>query len=132
MFAMVLLTFSVLVRLFRVRKKLVSERKIEQSFFSVYQGEAEPESSAKLARHFVNLYEAPVLFYVCCLAALAVNVTGSLFLYLAWAYVGARIVHSFIHTGSNSIWPRVYAYFSSWIVLLSMWALLVFRVIAAS
>ena len=124
---MVLLTFSVLVRLFRARSKLASEGKIDPSFFSIYQGDAEPEASAKLARHFTNLYEAPVLFYACCLAALATNVTGTPFLVLAWAYVLARTAHTFIHTGKNKIWPRVYAYFSSWLVLLSMWFLLAFR-----
>lgn len=103
MLAMVLLSFSVLVRLFRARSKLVGEGKIKLSFLLVYQGEAEPEQSAKLARHFSNLYEAPVLFYVCCVAALALNVTGSVFLLLAWAYVATRVVHTFIHTGRNRI-----------------------------
>lgn len=127
MFAMVLLTFSVLVRLFRARSRLVGEGKINPSFLSVYQGEAEPEQSAKLARHFSNLYEAPVLFYACCLAAMVLQVAGPLFLLLAWAYVVARLIHTFIHTGSNELWPRIYAYFLSWFILLSMWLLLVFE-----
>lgn len=131
MFAMVLLTFSVLVRLFRARSRLAKQGEIDPSFFSIYQGDGEPEASAKLARHFTNLYEAPVLFYVCCVSALAVNLTGTLFLLLAWAYVAARSVHTYIHTGSNSIWPRVYAYFSSWIILLAMWTVLVARIITA-
>lgn len=132
MFAMVLLTFYILVQLFRMRSKLVGEGKIDPSFFSIYQGQPEPESTAKLARHFTNLHEAPVLFYVCCLAALIVNLTGIFFLLLAWTYVATRLIHTFIHTGSNKIWPRVYAYFSSWLILLSMWVLLVVRVIAGN
>ena len=123
---MVLLTFSVLVRLFRARTKLVREGKIKPSYFLVYQGGAEPDESAKLARHFTNLHEAPVLFYACCAAALALDVSGGVFLLLAWAYVAARVVHTFIHTGRNRIWPRVYAYFASWLVLLSMWIFLAF------
>lgn len=113
-----------------MRSKLVGQGKIEASFFKIYQGEAEPEHSAKLARNFTNLHEAPVLFYVCCVSALAVNVTGLSFLLLAWAYVGARVVHTYIHTGHNRIWPRVYAYFSSWLILLAMWVLLVFGVVS--
>lgn len=128
MCAMVLLTFSVLIRLFRTRSKLAKEGDIDPSFFSIYQGAPEPEASAKLTRHFTNLYEAPVLFYVCCLAALVTNLTGLPFLVLAWAYVLARMVHTTIHTGSNKIWPRVYAYFTSWIILLLLWILLVYRV----
>lgn len=128
MFAMVLLTFFVLIKMFRTRLRLVRERKIDLSFYSIYQGEGEPEQSAKLARHFTNLFEAPVLFYVCCLSALAVNVTGLPFIVLAWAYVAARLMHAIIHTGSNRLRLRIYAYFSSWLILLSMWLLLVFKV----
>lgn len=132
MFALVLLTFSVLFRLFRLRSKLVADGKIDPAYFSVYQGEQEPTASAQLSRHFTNLYEAPVLFYVCCLAAIATKATGLAFLLLAWCYVGARAIHTFIHTGRNDLWPRIYAYFSSWIILLAMWLLLVVRVAGVS
>ena len=128
MFAMFLLTLSTLMRLFRVRSKFVSEGKIDVDFFKTYQQGSEPEKAAQLARHFANLYEAPVLFYVCCLAALATGITGTIFFLLACLYVCARVVHTYIHTGSNEIWPRVYAYFSSWLVLLCMWVVLVYRV----
>jgi hypothetical protein len=131
MFAMVLLTFSVLVRLFSLRSKLARAGEIDPAYFSIYQGKAEPEQSAKLARNFTNLYEAPVLFYVCCVSAISVNTTGLPFFLLAWAYVAARAIHTYIHTGSNKIWPRVYAYFSSWLILLSMWVLLAIRVITS-
>ena len=132
MLAMVLLTFSVLIRMFLARKKLVAKGHIDPTFFKLYQGATEPEASAKLARHFANLCEAPVLFYICCVAALALNVTGFAFLLLAWVYVAMRVVHTFIHTGRNRIWPRVYAYFASWLVLLSMWFLLAFQAIQSA
>jgi hypothetical protein len=66
MFAMVLLTFSTLARLFLARNKSVAEGEVNPQYFRVYQGGAEPEASAKLARHFANLFEAPVLFYAAC------------------------------------------------------------------
>ena len=127
MFAMVVLTFSVVIRLFRARSKFVAEGTVDVSYFKTYQDGNEPEVSAKLARHFSNLYEAPVLFYVCCLAGIATGLTGTPFFVSAWVYVLVRVVHTYIHTGKNEIWPRVYAYFSSWIVLLTMWVLLVYR-----
>ena len=127
MFAMVLLTFSVLVRLFLARRKAVAEGAVSAAYFKVYQGNAEPEWSAKLARDFANLFEAPVLFYAACVAGMALHVTGVLFLGLAWTYVVLRVVHTSIHTGANSLYPRIFAYFASWIVLLSMWAFLAIR-----
>lgn len=127
MFAMVLLTFSTLVRLFRMRSQLVRKGEVDPKYYRVYQGESEPEASAALGRHFANLFEAPVLFYVCCLAAMIAGVTGTLFLVLAWLYVLTRFIHTFIHTGTNSLWPRIYAYFSSWVVLLGLWGVLIVR-----
>jgi len=128
MFAMVLLTFSVLIRLFRARVRAVADGKTEVKYFRVYQGAGEAEESAKLARHFTNLYEAPVLFYACCLAILLTGISDIVMLVMAWSYVALRVVHTFIHTGRNRIGPRARVYFASWIVLLAMWLLLVFRV----
>ncbi len=91
MFAMVLLTFSVLARLFFARRKSVAEGKVNPEYFKVYQGGAEPEASAQLARHFANLFEAPVLFYAACIAGIALHMAGALFLVLAWAYVLLRL-----------------------------------------
>ena len=125
MAAMVALTFSTLVRLFRARSGFVADGTIKASYFKVYQGGAEPESSAKLARHFANQFEAPVLFYVCCLAAMALHATTSLFVALAWIYVMVRAVHAYIHTGKNELKSRIGAYFSSWAILLLMWVVLV-------
>lgn len=121
MFAMVLLTFSILVRLFRTRARFVSEDKADLGYFKTYQMGSEPEESAKLARHFSNLFEAPTLFYVACLAALQTGQTGRALLVLAWTYVFLRIAHAYIHTGRNSLRPRIAAYFGIWVVLLSLW-----------
>jgi hypothetical protein len=97
------------------------------TYFKVYQGDPEPEASAKLARHFSNLFEAPVLFYAACIAGMVLHMAGVLFLALAWIYVALRVVHTVIHTGANPIYPRLTAYFSSWLVLLVMWGFLAMR-----
>ena len=127
MFVMVLLTFSVVARLFFARRKAVAEGAVSAAYFKVYQGQPEPETSAKLARHFANLFEAPVLFYAACIAGIALHEAGGLFLTLAWTYVLLRVVHTTIHTGANSLYPRIIAYFSSWLVLLVMWGFLAVR-----
>jgi len=128
MFAMVLLSFFVLIRLFRSRVGAVRAGEIEKSYFRLYRGAVEPEATAKNSRHFSNLFEAPVLFYVACLAAMATQKGGALILALAWAYVLARIAHAMIHLGPNRLRWRVRAYFVSWLVLLAMWVVLVIAV----
>jgi hypothetical protein len=127
MFAMVLLTATVLVTLFRRRVQAVSERLITTAYYRIYQdqGVPEPESAAKAARHFSNLFEAPTLFYVACLAAMITQRGGLAMLILAWCYVAARIAHAAIHLGPNTLRWRIRAYFASWLVLMGMWVTLV-------
>ncbi len=129
MFAMVILSFSVVLMLFRSRVRAVREGRVSLDFFRIYQGSAEPEASAKLARHFANLFEAPILFYVVCLAAMILHYTGPAMQVLAWLYVAARFVHAYVHLGENRIRHRVRAYFFSWLILLALWITLVFGVV---
>jgi len=125
MFAMVLLTFAVLIALFRTRVKLVKKQQVKASYYKTYQGESEPVVSAKLSRHFSNIFETPTLFYIACLAALALGVQSALFVCLAWLYVLIRAIHAYIHIGANKLNKRILIYFMSWFVLLSMWVYLV-------
>ena len=127
MFAMVVLTFIVLIQLFRTRTRAVTSGAVKASFYKTFQGDAEPEAAQKLTRHFSNLFEAPTLYYVACVAGLVIHVTDLAFLMMAWFYVLARLIHAYIHIGKNKIYPRIYAYFSSWIILVIMWAYLALR-----
>jgi hypothetical protein len=91
------------------------------SYFRVFQGSPEPEFAAKPARHFINLFEAPTLFYVACLTAMVAGVTGGVALGLAWGYVAMRYLHTFIHLGPNRVRHRMRAYFASWLLLMALW-----------
>jgi hypothetical protein len=128
MFAMVLLTFSIVVRLFRARTASVASGAVTSGYFKTYQGGSEPAASAQLARNFSNLFEAPVLFYAACVAALALQLQGPVIPGLAWSYVVLRAVHSYIHTGRNKLKARILAYFLSWIALLLLWGTIVLTV----
>jgi hypothetical protein len=44
---------------------------------------------------------------------------------LAWLYVVARAIHTWVHTGSNRLNDRILAYFFSWAVLLALWVAVV-------
>jgi hypothetical protein len=131
MFAMVLLTVVILARLFRSRVQAVKDGQVSAAYFRTYQGEVEPELSAKLSRQFNNLFEAPVLFYVACLAAMVTHQVTLSFLSLAWGYVIVRVLHAYIHVGGNRLGKRIKAYMLSWLVLLLMWVYLVARIAMA-
>jgi hypothetical protein len=121
MLALVLLTAGVLVVLFRSRVRMVREGLAPVSYFRVFQGSPEPEFAAKPARHFTNLFEAPTLFYVVCLAAMITGTSSAAVVALAWGYIATRYAHTFVHLGSNRVRYRLRVYFAGWLLLLAMW-----------
>lgn len=125
MAAMVLLTFIVLVRMVRGRFAAVGRGEVDARFYKTYQGADEPRAAAQNTRHFINLFENPVLFYAACVVAMVTGQGGGLMVWLAWAYVACRVLHALIHLGSNRIPPRMAVYGASWLVLLAMWGMLV-------
>jgi len=127
MAAMVLLTMIVLFRMVRGRFAAVRRGDVDARFYKTYQGEnAEPRVAAQHTRHFINLFENPVLFYVACVVGMFTGFGGTAMLILAWAFVAVRIVHALIHLGSNKIPPRIAAYATSWAILAAMWVVLVY------
>jgi len=132
MLAMVVLTAYVLSVLFRRRTRAVKQGLLSSRYYWIFQGETEPDHVAKATRHFANLFEAPVLFYVACVAAIATRQVTVLAVALAWAYVVIRIVHAYIHLGANRLKRRIPVYFASWGVLLALWAEIAWAVTVAS
>lgn len=128
MAAMVLLTFVVLMKMFRGRVRAVKAGKADAGYYKTYQEGSEPRESAQVSRQLVNLFESPMLFYAACIVGMVTGKYAGVLIVLAWTYVALRIVHAYIHTGSNKLPPRIKAYFSSWLVLLGMWGALVFGV----
>ena len=121
MFAMVLLTFAVLLRVFRTRARLAKSGTIKLTYFQTYQDGSEPAESAQLARHFSNIFEAPTLFYVACVIGMHLDIRGAVLPTLAWIYFAFRLIHAYVHIGSNELRPRIFAYFGGWMTLLAMW-----------
>ncbi len=123
MLAMVLLTFVVLIVLFRSRVRMVREGLAPVSYFRTFQGSLEePDYAAKPARHFINLFEAPDSL-LCRVPGghgrRGVRVAG------AGAGLGIRggprPAHALIHLGGNRVRHRLRAYFVSWLLLLGLW-----------
>jgi hypothetical protein len=123
MLAMVLLTFGVAVVLFRARLRAVREGLTPVSYFRLLQGSPEPEFLAKPTRHYANLFETPVLFYAGCLAAMVLAVEGVWVVAMAWGYVAARILHAWIHLGTNRVRWRLRVFTAGWLCLLTLWML---------
>ena len=120
-FVLVLLTVAVLVRLFLGRVAAVRGG-MQVDFFRTYQGaDPNPEAMIVTSRHFSNLFELPVLFYVACLALYATRTVDGTFLALAWAFSVGRLLHSAIHLTYNDVRHRLAVYLLTAAVLLAIW-----------
>ena len=85
------------------------------------------EAATKAARNYSNQFEMPVLFHAACAMALAAKAVDQTLIYLAWAFVAARVAHSLIHVGHNNVPQRALAFGLSALIALAMWVVLVLR-----
>ena len=76
-FAMMALTIFCMVRLGLLRWVAVGRGEVDPRFFRLFRGYEEPEKLAAYSRHVVNLFEAPLLFYVIILTAFATGQSGN-------------------------------------------------------
>ncbi len=72
-------------------------------------------------RNYMNLLEAPLLFYVICVILFQIQLVGPLVVALAWGYVGCRLVHSLIHLTYNRVEHRLAAFALSNVLLAAIW-----------
>jgi hypothetical protein len=129
-FAMFLLVALVLSRMRSMRFGAVRRGEVSARFYRAFEG-TEPEALRVVGRHFTNLFEMPVLFYVGVVLTYVTHQVTWWMVGLAWAYVALRYVHSWIHLGANDVMQRVTAYFASGLVLAVMWATLFVRLVRA-
>lgn len=72
-------------------------------------------------RNFINLLEAPVLFYVVSITAFVTHHGDQGIVALAWTYVGLRVVHTLVHLTYNRVRHRLAVYAASTVVLTILW-----------
>ncbi len=127
MFAMVVLTFA--VGLLSLKNRIAAVKQgLPARYFKTFTDSVPPEAVVKTDRHFVNLFEVPVLFYAGCLVAMILPLTGLLVQVWAWFFVVARIGHAFIHVGSNRLYPRMSAYLFGCAAVIALWVQIILSI----
>ena len=120
--AQVLLTFIVMYIMGRKRVNEIKKMKIHPQRTDVrsHAREVFKESEAA-ADNFHNQLESPILFYVVILLTLMLMVQDYVIVVLAWAFVGLRYIHSFIHITYNRVLHRFSVFVFSSLVLFALW-----------
>jgi hypothetical protein len=120
-FAMSGLTLFCIGRLGYLRYHAVRAGEVDPRFFSLYRGFEEPDRLAVHSRHVINHFETPLLFYRGCVIAYVTDQQGPLAIGLAWAYVGLRYIHSYVHLTRNIVIIRFRMFLLSMAVLTVLW-----------
>ncbi len=79
-----------------------------------------PSSARRVADNYNHLLEQPTIFYALCFVIVLGGHTDALFVDLAWAYVGLRVVHTLIQCTVNIVNLRFLVFALSTVVLMAM------------
>jgi len=117
---LVALTFFVAFLMLRSRFAAVKNRQVSIKYFQLNKGEL-PEYMQRLSQNYDNLLSMPVLFYCALIIVFVVQIVDEGYLVLAWVYVAARFMHSYIHTVYNNVIHRMVVFVFSALVLMAIW-----------
>jgi hypothetical protein len=87
-----------------------------------------PVKIQQIGNSYNNQLQVPVLFYVLVALTLIRHTADLLFVIMAWLFVASRIVHAYIHTGSNFVHYRFNAFAAGAVILLAMWLIFAARI----
>ena len=119
--AMMALTCIVAVRMFLARIGQIKRERIRLQSIATAREASEKLTDCGAADNFRNLFELPVLFYLALTICVQIGLVNPLTITLAWLFVAARFVHSFIHCTYNRVKHRFYAYVTGFFILTVLW-----------
>jgi hypothetical protein len=129
MIALIAWTFLVLLQIPFQRFKAAGKRQVVRDDFKFGESANVPSHVIVPNRNYMNLLEAPVLFYVACLTLYVTKTADTGFLFLAWAYVALRILHSLVHLTYNHVMHRLAFFAAGNVVLAIIWIKLGFDLV---
>lgn len=119
----VLLTLATYILLIKTKIRAMKAGEVDMARRALHD-DAWPESVMKINNNIRNQFEVPVLFYVLAFMLWALEAVNALTLAAAWLFAVSRIVHAWIHIGSNYVPNRRRVFTVGWWIVLAM-ALLV-------
>lgn len=119
-FVLVALTLCLATWMGYERNRVVYSREVKIKDIALTK-ENWPEQAKKVSNAYHNQYELPVLFYVLVAFAMITRKADLIFVVLSWAFVISRLIHAYIHTTSNRVPRRFFAYLVGLVVLTIMW-----------
>jgi hypothetical protein len=88
-----------------------------------------PERCQQISNCYNNQFQLPMLFYVLTILSIITKHADFLFVIMAWLFVLTRIVHAYVHTGTNFVRHRFNAFAAGVFILLIMWVIFAVRIL---
>jgi hypothetical protein len=129
-FAMVLLTFALLIKTAVARRADIAGRRVQIRDIALGQLAWTPQTQ-QYGNSYNNQFQLPVLFYVVMTLALITKQADMLFVVLAWVFVALRVVHAVIHVTNNRVMRRGLVFGLGALVLMVMWLVFAIRILLA-
>ena len=123
----VLLTVVVYLRLNFAKRAAVRRGEVDEARRALDE-DAWPDSVRKINNNIRNQFEVPVLFYVLAFTLIALDAVTLAAVAVAWLFVTSRVVHAWVHVGSNYVPARRRAFMAGCVLVVTL-ALLAARAI---
>ncbi|MGI9403492.1 MAG: MAPEG family protein [Hyphomicrobium sp.] len=127
-FVQVALTFALISWMWSQRGAAIKSGQVKYSDVSLREP-MWPKRATQIGTCFQNQLETPILFYVVIAPALITRMTGVVFVTLAWTFVASRLLHAYIHTGTDNVKMRFYAMLVGVIILGAIWVIFAARIL---
>src|SRR5215218_6635160 len=120
LFVQVALTFGLLFWMGAARVGAIRRREVRMADTALGQSNWPPHIQ-QIGNSYANQFELPVLYLVLTALVMILRKADIVFVVLAWVFVLSRLVHAAIHTTSNDVRLRFYAFLFGAIALVIMW-----------
>jgi hypothetical protein len=126
-FLHVLLTLALGVILGLVRRNALKDGKarVREVMLDTHQW---PDHVRKLANNFDSQFQLPMLWYLGVVFTLILGLADIVAVVLSWAFLLARIAHSYVHIGRNILAQRFFVYVMGATILSLYWLWLALQV----
>lgn len=114
------LTLFLLLKLGISRYSLAKSGAVRMKDIAI-DSDAWPDDIRKVSNCVLNQFQVPVLFYLICVLLLVTHLVDSVHIILAWIFVISRLVHAYIHTGSNLVRQRFSVFVIGITAVVIMW-----------
>lgn len=130
-FVQAALTFAMLIWMARSRVSAVKAKQAKVADIALGQLNWPPKVQ-QISNNYHSQLQLPLLFYVVTVLAIITRQADLLFVVLAWLFVVSRLLHAYIHTTSNYIRNRFYAFATGMFILLAMWIIFAGKILLAA